>query len=298
MGEKPSTLGARLEALAAHGLYGGLSALPVDAASAAMGRLMRTVGPRLGVTEVARRNLALAFPDWPADRREALIAPMWENLGRCMGEFPHLEDPNFFAERCDVVGAEHADALLRESEQGAICFSGHLGNWEVGPYAAESLGLVLHRIYRSANNPLVESLYRRGRAGVAGEMLPKGRESARRALSLLRGGGKLAMMMDQKLNEGIPVPFFGHEAMTTPALAQFALRLNLPVVPVRVIRLQGARFRVEILPPRRFERSDDHTADLLRVTTWVNGMLETWVREHPDQWLWVHRRWPREAWGK
>lgn len=285
----------RLEAWAAHGAYGALSALPVDAASGLMGGLMRRVGPRLGVTKVARRNLALAFPEKTAEEREALIGPMWENLGRCLGEFPHLGRPGFFAERCELVGAETITAM-RDDGRGCLFFGAHTGNWEVVSFAAEAHGLAVHRVYRSANNPLVEDLYRRGRSGVAGEMLPKGRQSARRMLDLLKRGEHVAIMMDQKLNEGLAVPFFGHDAMTPAALGQFALRLDLPVVPTRAVRLSGARFRVEILPPLRVERTGDHAADVLRLTAQVTSVIETWVREHPEQWLWVHCRWPREAW--
>lgn len=127
-----------------------------------------------------------------------------------------------------------------------------------------------------------------------GELLPKGRKGAARALALLKRGGHVAIMMDQKQNEGIPVPFFGRDAMTTPAVAQFALRLKLPVIPTRTVRLDGARFRVDVEPPLMFERSGDHDADVAALTAKITQVVERWVREHPEQWLWVHRRWPKD----
>jgi Kdo2-lipid IVA lauroyltransferase/acyltransferase len=103
----------------------------------------------------------------------------------------------------------------------------------------------------------------------------------------------VALLIDQKLNDGIAIPFFGIEAMTVDAPALFGLRLGLPLYPVRTERLGGARFRVTIYPPVDLPQSGDRDADVRAVMTHLNAILESWIRERPEQWLWIHRRWPR-----
>lgn len=291
MAKRKAAWRTRLEGWLARGVYFGLRRLPVNRSSDLVGGLFRLIGPRLGVSRIARRNLARAFPEKSEAEREAILRGMWENLGRTAGEFPHLEDGRFYAAHCDVVGAEHIRAL-RDDGKGGLTFSAHLGNWEMANLFAGAEGLVMHRFYRAANNPAVEDLFRRARGGAPGEVLPKGAAGARRAFALLKKGEHLGMLVDQKLNEGIPVPFFGRDAMTTTSIAQFALRLDLPVVPGRVVRTAPHRLRVEIYPPMELPRTGDLDADVRELMTRINAMIEGWIREHPDQWLWLHRRWP------
>jgi KDO2-lipid IV(A) lauroyltransferase len=122
--------------------------------------------------------------------------------------------------------------------------------------------------------------------------VPKGTVAARRALAALKQGRHIAMLVDQKMNDGIPVPFFGRDAMTAPALAKFALHFDCAVVPVRVDRLPHARFRITAEPPLSYRRTGDASRDELALMTQVNQVLERWIRERPDHWFWLHRRWP------
>ncbi len=103
------------------------------------------------------------------------------------------------------------------------------------------------------------------------------------------------MLVDQKMNDGIAVPFFGRPAMTAPALAELALRHNCPVVAARVTRVKGANFKMTALPPVRFEKTGDHKADVLAAMTQINNQVEQWVRDTPEQWLWLHNRWPNDG---
>ena len=282
-----------LEALVAYAAFGVLRLLPFKAASALGGLVGRTLGPRLGITERARRNLGRAFPEKTAPEIERIIRGMWDNLGRTVCEYPHLDRLRFYDDGgggVDVVGAEHIDALRDDGRPG-IFFSAHLANWEVAALSIAHRGLPLHLIYRAPNNPLVKFLSRRPHPG-AGELIPKGAEGARRALALMRKGGHLGMMVDQKLNDGIPVPFFGHDAMTAPAPARFALKFDCPVVLVRVERLHGSRLRVTHYPPIDLPRTGDRQADVAATMAKVNAVIEGWVRERPEQWLWLHNRWP------
>jgi KDO2-lipid IV(A) lauroyltransferase len=150
----------------------------------------------------------------------------------------------------------------------------------------------LHLIYRAASNPYVNWIFTRGRANDGVELIPKGATGARKALEKLKRGEHIGMLVDQKMNDGISVPFFGVEAMTAPALAAFALKYKCPVVPAHLVRVKGARFRIMFDPPILFTDTGDRHADVLEAMTVVNGFLEGWIRERPDHWLWLHKRWP------
>jgi len=156
--------------------------------------------------------------------------------------------------------------------------------------AAVQYGISVSQIYRAANNPLVDRMITRFR-GDAGELIPKGAGGARGAIATLRRGAHLTMLADQKMNDGIPVPLFGRPAMTAPALAALALRFDCDVLPARVERLGGAHFRLTVFPPLALPRSGNSHADEAALMTQVNAILESWIRDRPEQWLRVHRRW-------
>ena len=132
-------------------------------------------------------------------------------------------------------------------------------------------------------------------SGGGGSYYPKSRTGARALLEAIKHGGHLGILVDQKYNEGIPVPFFGHDAMTTTAPASFAIRYRIPLVPARVERLVGANFRVTVFPALKVPDSGDLISDTRTVMTEVNSLFERWIREKPEQWLWLHRRWPNKT---
>jgi len=253
--------------------------------------LARTVGPSLGISKRARLNLAAAMPELSRGEIDRIVRGMWDNLGRVIAEYPHLPDIKVFAPsgRVEAIGFENADRAVAEGRP-AIFFAGHLANWEIAAMSPMQHGMDIAQIYRAANNPLVDRMITRFRVWT-GELIPKGAEGSRRALAALRNGRSLGMLADQKLNNGIAVPFFGRPAMTTPVLAAFALRFNCAVLPSRMERLGGARFRLTIEPPLDLPRTGDKNADIMTLMTAVNGKLEDWIRARPEQWLWLHRRW-------
>jgi KDO2-lipid IV(A) lauroyltransferase len=265
--------------------------LPVDWASALGGWIGRTIGPRLGQSRKAMRNLAHALPENPPARNRQIILGMWDNLGRVIAEYPHLARicAQLDGGRVEIAGLERIRDLIDDGKPG-ILFGGHLANWEVQPFIARHTGLKLGLIYRAPNNEWVDRLLRRLRD--APLLFRKGQEGAKALYSLLRHGGHAAMLVDQKMNDGIPVPFFGRDAMTAPAIAQFAVRLGCVLVPVRTERLRGARFRITVFPPLTIPDSGNRAADERAIMVTINGIIENWVREHPEQWLWLHRRWP------
>lgn len=280
----------RLEAAAARALLALFAALPLDAASWLGGRLGRLIGVfARGRTRHARRQIARAMPELSPRELRRIVGAMWENLGRIGAELPHIRRLRL-DERIEVRGVEHAERLIQEG-RAALLFSGHLANWEILPRVSRLIGLPFHAVYRQANNPLTDALIAEARGGGAQSLIPKGATGAKQIIAALKAGECVGMLVDQKMNDGIPVPFFGRPAMTAPALAQLAIRFDLPIVPLRCERLSGARFRVTYGPPLKPPAGDRHAA-AAAVMAEVNATLEAWIRERPEQWLWLHRRWP------
>ena len=293
-----SQVSGRCQAMALDGARRGLRALGPTRSSALGGWIARGIGPHLSPSRTADANLRQALPELDAAQRSAIIRAVWDNLGRTAAELPHLHrllrtpaGPGW-----EVEGEQHVTGLLAGGGQ-ALFFSGHFGNWEMVLPIAAQLGLPVARFYRAASNPRVDAALQRMRLGAGGVMFAKGADGARAALRHLQGGGSLGLLIDQKMNDGIPAPFLGRDAMTAPGLAQMALRFALPVFPIRVLRLGPARFRLVCEAPVKALRTGERTADVRALTVAINAVLERWVREDPGAWLWLHRRWPRDGGG-
>lgn len=266
-----------------------LRALPVDAASALGGAVARTFGPLLRVHRVAERNLRRALPQLDDTAVKRTLRGMWDNLGRTAAEFSDVA--RIPVERIEVVGREHIEALRDDGKPG-ILISGHIGNWELMQVTWARIGLRALGIYRAANNAATDRIFQDLRERSGNTFAPKGKRAARAILAELRRGGHVALLVDQKQNDGMAAPFFGRDAMTGYVVAEMALRFGCPVLPMRVERLGGARFRIVADPPFVATPTGDHAADVLRVTRQINEILEAWITARPDQWFWVHRRWP------
>jgi len=263
----------------------------VDAASALGGFIGRSIFARTRVTGRARENLIRAFPEKSPAEINAILAGMWDNLGRTVAEYAHLD--KFDLDGADPrVRVENAAIAQNVRGKAVLMLSGHFANWEILPIAAARFGMDGAIVYRPPNNPYVDRYIARARAkkGYA-EQISK-HHGVKRIFSLLRGGKAILLLADQKTNEGVAAPFFGRDAMTTAAPALLALKLNVPVVFASNKRLGGARFRVTMYPPLEFVPTGDHRADVKAMTAAINLRLEEMVRADPSQWLWIHRRWP------
>ncbi len=288
----------RIEAAAVRLALRLVRALPVVAASNIGGAVARAIGPLLAVSRVADANLRLALPELDAAARRRVVRGVWDNLGRVIAELPHLPEFRETAAGPGWVmeGWETAAALLASGGP-AIFFGGHIDNWELPIPAAATRGLLVSGLYRAAANPLVDGILLKLRQRAIGAEVPmfaKGAAGARGALTHLRAGGVIAFLIDQKMNDGISVDFFGHPAMTAPAGAALALRFRCPVIPCRAERLGPARYRIVVEPPLPLPDSGDRHADVAALTAAMNACLERWIRERPASWLWLHRRWPKE----
>jgi KDO2-lipid IV(A) lauroyltransferase len=268
--------------------------LPRPRAAALAAAVARALGPRLPVSRTARRNLAAAMPELAARDIERVVAGMWDNLGRLAAEYPHLAAIDCLVADgpVELVGREVVEEL--RTRGGPVLFvSAHFGNWEILPLMAGQLGMPVHYVYRPANNPVVEGLVQRFRGATLGAYHPKGAAAARGLVAAIKRGEHVAMLADQKLNDGVAIPFFGRPAMTAPAPAELALRFALPIVPVKVERAPGARFRVTVHPPLAAPEGGDRAVAVAAVLGRINAAFEAWIRARPDHWLWLHRRWPQ-----
>ena len=277
-------IGYPLEAALVYALFGFFRVMPVDAASAVGGFLGRNIGGRLGgVKKKVRRNLAAAMPELTRDEQDKIILGMWDNLGRTLAEYAHLD--KFGPDRVEVI--DGGDVATRyQTGKGFILASGHFANWEILPVTIRKNNIDAQLIYRHANNPYVEKLMQYARAGRGLKFSRKGVAGARSVHGALRDNKVVAMLVDQKHNRGMPIPFFNRPAMTAPAVADLALKYNAPILMGRCERLEGARFRVTTSAPL-----DVSSGNAEEILTRINAQLEQWIRERPEQWLWLHKRW-------
>lgn len=291
--------GARLALALARGL-GPLGA------SALGGHVLRALGPWLPVSRIGRRNLELAFPDSDSSWREAVLRDAWENLGRTVMELPHLprlprRQPGEAGPGWELEGTENLPA----GEGRVIFVSAHLANWETLPLAAQAMGLQMASLYRAPDNPLVDAVLRGMRRGGADQPLfPKGSRGARLLLKHLSEGKAAGLVVDQKLNEGVELPFLGQPAMTATGAAELALRFGCPLVPVRVERIGPCRFRAVVEPPLALpaaegaEPAGGRAAAAVALTQAINDRISAWIRARPGEWLWLHRRFPRAVYRR
>jgi len=283
------------ENILAKSAYWILRLLPFSYASSMGGFLGRTLGPLLPRNELARKNLRRALPDLDEKQVDETISGMWDNFGRSIAEFPHMNnmDKQAFANIAEVEGVEHIDQA-KQGGKGSLFFSGHVGNWEMAIKAYAIYDSPLYVVYRRLNNSGLDKLVQTMRESYQSEGIPKGKGGSRQLIKALRQAGHVAILVDQKMNEGIAVDFFGRKAMTAPAIATLALKYDCHVIPTRVIRTEGAHFKVTIFPPMEIEKTGDQEADILNLMTRINKVIEDWIRDNPSQWIWVHNRWPDE----
>jgi KDO2-lipid IV(A) lauroyltransferase len=245
-------------------------------------------------------NILRAFPDLSAPEAEALAARVYEHFGRATVEVAfgdRLLKPSTFDEHIVFRNEEYLRAALAAGK-GAIFVTGHLGPWEMFGLLARHRGVSWTSVYRPVRNPYIDRSMRRYRTAHGQRLVPK-HGAAPALLRVLRGGGYIALLVDQHAkDEGLWTPFFGRPASTTPAPALLALRTGAPIVTGYACRLPGLyRFEVLCDEPLFVRPTGDRSADVRNATIEVNRRLEGYIRRFPDQWLWMHRRWrtPPEA---
>lgn len=271
------------------------SLLGLNASSALGSSLARRIGKLISVQKLARNNLQMALPYLDELQIDDILDGMWDNLGRIVGEFVHVAKMDG-EELLKYIRINNETLknfeFLRKNRKGGIIFSGHIGNWEIGPKVCLEHGINVKTVYRPLNNAFVDDIT----ASIRGtELISKGAGGNKQIIQELKKGNYIIILVDQRVGDGIPVPFFGREALTTAAVARLALKYNVPLIPARTIRVGGKfSFEVRVEKPLEFKKTDNITDyDVFTLTSKMNEKLEEWIKEYPSQWFWVHNRWKR-----
>jgi KDO2-lipid IV(A) lauroyltransferase len=269
-----------------------------DKTADAFSRVARLIGPALREQRIGRANLTAAFPEKRPEEIEIILAGVWDNLGRVGAEFAHLDHVWDFDEarpnegRVELSPRTH-DLFhqLRLDGKPGLIFASHLANWELPALAAVAHGLDTAILYRRPNIASADRIIQEMRQVKMGTLIPAGRDAPLRLAEALQKGQHVAMLVDQYLTGGVEVTFFGRKTKANPMLARLLRQVECPVHGVRIIRLPGNRFRAELTEEIAPVRDERGRIDVQGTTQVVTSVVEGWIREHPEQWLWLHRRW-------
>ena len=262
------------------------------------GRIARLIGPLTREQRIGRANLKAAFPEKSPAEIEQILAGVWDNLGRLGAEFAHIDhiwehDPAHPEDsRIEIQPRTHElFAQLRLDGKPALIFASHLGNWELPALAAVAHGLDAATLYRRPNSASANRIIEELRAVKMGTLIPAGRDAPLKMAEALKNGQHVAMLVDQYFTNGVEVTFFGRKTTANPTLARLLRQIECPIHGVRIIRLPGHRFRAELSEEIAPVRDAAGQIDVQGTMQAITSVIEGWIREYPDQWLWLHRRW-------
>lgn len=275
-----------------------LRGLGPDRSSDLAGGIARRIGPRIPTSKIARKNLAASFPEKSPEEIEEIVRGVWENLGRVAGEFVHLQkmwdyDPtNPNTGRIEFTPrTQELYERLRDDGKPAIFVSAHLANWELPAVAAAAHGLDTAVVFKAPTNRGFAELVRETRTGVMAELISSNKHSVFTMTGVLQQGRHLGLIVDQHFSGGIEITMFGRKTRASPLPARLARNVDCPVHGVRAIRLPGNRFRLELTEELQLPRDAEGKIDINAATQKISDVFEGWIRETPQQWLWLHRRW-------
>jgi KDO2-lipid IV(A) lauroyltransferase len=270
-----------------------------DKTATFFGRALRFIGRRLREDRIGRENLKAAFPEKSPEEIEKMLAGVWDNLGRIGAEFAHLDhiwdyDPEHPGRDSRVEFSPRTKELfdqIRDDGKPALIFACHLGNWELPALAAVAHGLDAAILFRRPNSEAADRAIERTRAISMGTLIPAGRDAPLRLAQALQDGKHVAMLVDQYLTNGVEVTFFGRKTTANPMLARLRRQVDCPIHGTRIIRLPNNRFRAELSEEVKPVFDASGQIDIQGTTQAITNVVEGWIREYPEQWLWLHRRW-------
>jgi KDO2-lipid IV(A) lauroyltransferase len=266
------------------------------------GGMMRTIGPLLPESRIGRANLVSAFPEKSKTEINAILRGCWDNLGRVGAEFAHLDrlwnfDPDHPGARGHIeIAQQDIDrfiALLNDKKP-ALVFAAHLANWELPAVCAATYKLDSAVLYRRPNVTGIDRWLRETRTTSMGELISASLEAPVKIAAALERGAHVGMLVDQYYVRGVPVIFFGRRTTANPLLARLARHFDCPIHGTRMIRLSDHRFRAELTEAITPARDAEGKIDIAGTMQVITSVVEGWIREHPEQWLWLHRRWRPE----
>jgi KDO2-lipid IV(A) lauroyltransferase len=294
--------GNALGGFAAVGLLQLMHHANLDTASNFAGWLMRKIGPLFPENKIGRTNLTAAFPEKSVAEIDAILSGVWDNIGRMGIEFAQLdrvwnEDAYLHPENSRVtLDPQSIERFLTLQNDGkpALIFASHLANWELPAVCAKTYKLDSAVLYRKPNVAAVDAWLEETRAASMGEIISTGLGAPMKIAQALERGAHVGMLVDQYYVRGVPVIFFGQRTMANPLLARLAQHFGCPIHGTRIVRLPGNRFRAELTDEIAPVRGADGAVDIALTTQAIMTVIEGWIREHPEQWLWLHRRWRPE----
>ena len=256
------------------------------------------VGNLTRYENIAKKNILYVWPKKKNSEVKKITNKMWKNIGRNFGELIHLQNYDPLNSRdtkiIDLRKIENLILSNNKKKKGIVFFSAHFGNWELGPIIIKKLGLDPLCVYRKSNNKFVEFLIQNIREK-NGTYAPKGDIGAKKSFLWLRKGKSLALLMDQKLNEGPAIEFLGKPANTASFIAEIAIRMNLDIVPIkfsRNIKNQNTiTFYEKINMPQNYLNKNKKIKFILKQ---INNTISQWILNQPENWLWIHRRWQKD----
>jgi len=271
-------------------------------------RLGRVLSPILPRTKMARKNVALAFPNKSKAEVNQIVRSMWGYVARTLGEYVFLDklfdyDPaNPEQGRIEVVGADNFVGI-RDAKKPVIIFTGHTGNWEILPVAAATHDLHITALFRPPNNQFLAKKVLKARTTDGGHLIPSRAGAAWALADVLESDGVVGLLTDQAFTKGPHIEFLGRTATANPLAAKLARQFDCDIYPAGCVRLPHGRFRLELLDKIDIPRTKDGSLDVVETTKSINAIIENWIVEYPEQWLWLHNRWkiktsPLKKWAK
>ena len=265
-------------------------------AASICGATLRLIGPLLRGNRHADRQLHAAFPELGLTDVRRIAQGMWDNIGRTVGEYPHARElMNFSADTPEAgqvfMDERTAKALrhLSADTQGALMFAAHLGNWEIPAMAARTAGRKIALVYKRQPSRVITRHLIDFRSKFAARLIEAGPAAPREMVRLLRDGWLVGMLIDQHMAGGIKVDFFGHSCLVNPMLALLTRRRECPVYGARAVRQDDQRHRFELVGPLEFPRDSTGKIDVQSTMQKVITLIESWIRENPQQWMWAHK---------
>jgi len=263
--------------------------LGLNYASYFSGKIISFFGPFFRSGDLIKSNILKAHPNLNHDQVENISKKMWNNYGRILAEYIFIK--NFRSTKSknniEIKGQEILDKIKKNNEP-VIFVSGHFNNFELMAMQIEKSGINLAAIYRPLNNKFLNFIMERIRKKyICKNQIKKGISGTKELLSFFKKKTSIALMIDQRVSQGIRSNFFKHEALTTTIPAQFVKKFKCKVVPIYIERVKGVSFKLTIHEPLVY--SDDESIE--SITLNLNGILEKLILKNPDQWIWSHNRW-------
>ncbi|MFZ3359444.1 MAG: lipid A biosynthesis lauroyl acyltransferase [Xanthobacteraceae bacterium] len=263
------------------------------------GGVMRRIGPLFKEHRIGREQLRAAFPEKSDAEIEKILGGVWDNLGRIAIEFAHLDEfcvEGFGTQTPDIItyppeSKERYD-WITQSGKATIGFAAHLANWELPGIGAKLIGVKSAVLYRRPNIAAVNDVIVKLREPLMGELIATGLDAPVKLARRLQSGIHVGMLADQHYSKGVEVTFFGRQCLANPLIAMLARQTELPIYGMRVVRKpDGNSFWGEVSDPVEPVRDADGRIDVQGTMQAITSVIEGWIRQYPEQWLWLHRRW-------